>query len=89
VSYWLRELGGWALVLLGIYAFFLAYHFCLIRQIFEAWPITVFGIFLFRGGIHLLKVAIAARACGEVQQRLYPAADRLKPRPWQADKVLH
>jgi hypothetical protein len=31
----------------------------------ECGPLTVIGIFLFRGGIHLLKVAVAARVCSQ------------------------
>jgi hypothetical protein len=76
MSYWLRELAGWSLLFLGIYVFFLAYSLALQRALFELWPVTIFGIFIFRGGIHLLKVAIAARSISETQQHLYPASDR-------------
>jgi hypothetical protein len=78
MSYWLRELAGWALLLLGIYVFFLAYSLAVQRALVELWPVTIFGIFIFRGGIHLLKVAIAARSVYETQQHLYPAGDRQK-----------
>lgn len=73
MKYWIREIAGWLLVLLGLLIFDLAYEFCVRRQIFEAWPVTIIGIFVFRGGIHLLKVAVAARVCQQAQDRLYPA----------------
>jgi hypothetical protein len=76
MSYWLRELAGWALLLLGVYSFFLAYSLALSHHIVELWPIAIFGIFIFRGGIHFLKVAIAARSVKQVQERLYPLGDR-------------
>jgi hypothetical protein len=73
MRYWLRELMGWLLVGLGLVIFYEAYLFCRQRHWLEAWPITVMGIFVFRGGIHLLKVALAARVCQQAQDRLYPA----------------
>ena len=74
MSFWLRELGGWALILLSLAAFGLVILLCLDRRVVEPWPIALISIFVFRGGIHLLKVAIAARICQQAQDRLYPAA---------------
>jgi hypothetical protein len=74
MSYWLREIAGWLLVGLGLYAFWLVYQMAEAHMFITIWPFAIFGIFVFRGGVHLLKVAIAARICREAQQRLYPAA---------------
>lgn len=62
--FWIREIAGWALIALGLIAFGVCY-FTLIRngKVFAAGPTVLIGIFLFRGGIHLLKVAVAARIC--------------------------
>ena len=65
--FWTREIAGWLLVALGLAAFWKVYEMSLQYHIFELIPMTVIGIFLFRGGIHLLKVAVAARACREAQ----------------------
>jgi hypothetical protein len=72
MRFWTREVAGWLLVGLGLFVFYV----CFImltgtnHYILEAGPLTVIGIFLFRGGIHLLKVAVAARVCVHAQQRL-------------------
>jgi hypothetical protein len=65
------ELGGWLLVLIGLFFFYSVYALLVSREprIFEAGPIMVFGIVVFRGGIHLLKVAAAARACRDMQTK--------------------
>src|SRR5262249_25994283 len=39
-------------------------------RIIEAGPLTVIGIFIFRGGIHLLKIAAAARVCRGLSEQL-------------------
>lgn len=71
MSYWVREIAGWLLVLLGLAMFFAVYDFCWQGLIFRAGIMAVVGIFVFRGGIHLLKVAIAARVCMQTQEQVY------------------
>lgn len=73
MRFWFRELAGWALVLLGLVILFEVYSFCLNHFWVEASILTIAGVFIFRGGIHLLKVAVAARICLQAQERLYPA----------------
>jgi hypothetical protein len=66
MRYFWRELIGWALVALGVVIFlWAALLLTLYHGVFEAGPMTIAGIFVFRGGIHLLKVAVAARVCTE------------------------
>ena len=72
MRYWSREVLGWFLIGLGLFFFLLTYRYCQELHYFGAWPMAIIGIFVFRGGIHLLKVAIAARVCVEAQERLYP-----------------
>jgi hypothetical protein len=69
-SFLVREIAGWILVLLGLFLFFIAFVWIAADPpLFLRVPIpTVLGIFLFRGGIHLLKVAVAARVCLLAQQ---------------------
>jgi hypothetical protein len=65
MRFWVREFAGWALVLVGLY-FFVVCLALLINEpqsYLEAGPLTLIGIIVFRGGIHLLKVAMAARVC--------------------------
>jgi hypothetical protein len=70
---WVRELAGWLLVALGLYVF-LACASGLLNPsadfLLEAGPLTLIGFVIFRGGIHLLKVATAARVCMAAQTEL-------------------
>jgi hypothetical protein len=78
MRYWLRELAGWLIVGVGLLLIYLAYvmlEYYATPRILEAWPLVIAGIFVFRGGIHLLKVAVAARVCMQAQDRLYPAQE--------------
>jgi hypothetical protein len=72
MNYWTREIAGWLLVGLGLASFGVVLGLSLDYRIISAIPMTVVGVFLFRGGIHLLKVAVAARICQQAQDRLYP-----------------
>ena len=60
--YWSREIAGWALVGAGLWQFWNTYALLLNRRIFEAAPSGFIAFIIFRGGIHLLKVAVAAQA---------------------------
>ncbi len=74
MRYWIRELAGWLLVGLGLLVFYACYELLLGGRYAETGTLTVIGIFLFRGGIHLLKMAVAARVCLQAQERM--AKDR-------------
>ena len=65
MRFWIREIAGWTLILAGLY-FFLVVMSLLLNEpekYLEAGPLTIIGIIIYRGGIHLLKVAMAARVC--------------------------
>ena len=62
MSYWVREIAGWLLVLIGLFFFWQTYSLLLQKRVFSAGPLTVMGYVVFRGGVHLLKVAVAAQA---------------------------
>ena len=86
-AYWSREIAGWVLVLGGLYAFVVAYDLLLSKRIFEAAPMVFIGFIVFRGGIHILKVAVAAQAARTFPRRPSPrlAAFRGHPRD-QSDR---
>ena len=76
--YWAREVVGWVLVALGLALFYVVYLMCVDRgtgeaytPILEAAVLGIVGIVVFRGGVHLLKVSVAARICARADERLY------------------
>ena len=69
MRFWGRETAGWLLVGLGLVAFGICYLFLLAGRYVEAGIMVPIGIFIFRGGIHLLKVAVAARVCLETAEK--------------------
>lgn len=62
MSYWAREIAGWLLILAGLTAFYQSYDFLVRKRVIEAVPLAFVGFVIFRGGIHLLKVSVAAQA---------------------------
>jgi hypothetical protein len=70
MRFWIRELAGWLLVGLGLLVFYACYELLLGGRYAETGTLTIIGIFLFRGGIHLLKMAVAARVCLQAQERM-------------------
>jgi len=93
MRFWWREIAGWLLVGLGLYVFFIVASLLLDPRItyvpyLSTGPLILMGFIVFRGGIHLLKVAIAARACMHAQAELMrqakePARRPSRPAPWE------
>lgn len=79
MSYWVREVAGWLLVGMGLAIFYLSYDQLMRRRVFEAVPLAFMGFIVFRGGIHLLKVAVAAQAARNLGDSPNPAAKRARP----------
>jgi hypothetical protein len=83
MRFWVRELAGWLLVLLGLFVFYVCFAVLVLTEgpwLFEAIFLTVIGVVIFRSGIHLLKVAVAARVCLQAQARLREEEARGRPR---------
>lgn len=59
--FWIREIAGWLLVAAGVWLFWFTLAFLGSRQVVEGSVTALVGIVVFRGGIHLIKVATAAR----------------------------
>ncbi len=89
MNFWLREIVGWLLLLLSLLMIAGAYLMCERKMILEVWPWSLLTVFVFRGSIHLLKVAVAARVCQQAQDRLYPAADPAAPRRVPPPSLVH
>ena len=61
MAFWIRELLGWVLLLMGLTLMGAAILFVTSRRVVEGATLALMGIIVFRAGIHLLKVAVAAR----------------------------
>ena len=90
MRFWIRELMGWVLVLLGLFLFWCCLALLLNErpQYIQAGPLTLIAIIVFRGGIHLLKVAVAARVVLHAQRQvLRQEAPRPTGAPAPADVI--
>src|SRR5436305_5103232 len=76
MTFWVREVAGWVLVAVGS-LIFVAVLICLANgRLFESGPLSFVGFVVFRGGIHLLKVAVASRLCQQAAAQLQAAPSR-------------
>lgn len=57
----IRELAGWGLIVLALFFVWSAFEFLETQKVVEASVTVLAASFVFRGGIHLVKMAIAAR----------------------------
>lgn len=75
---WLRETAGWLLLGTGVAAFAVCYFALLLRAYsIEAAILAFIAFTVFRGGLHLLKVAMAAKAVRDLPPE--PAAPARTP----------
>ena len=69
----MREIAGWLLLVIGLFILYSCFVMLANERpprIIEAVPLTLIGVIVFRGGIQLLKVAVAARICLRAQEQL-------------------
>lgn len=72
LGFWIREIFGWVLVFAGLYTLYMSLALMLQMppRFVQASSAAVIGIIVFRGGIHLLKVAVAARIALRVRREV-------------------
>jgi hypothetical protein len=70
MRFWIREIMGWILVGVGLFLFYMCVVLFFNHLVIQVGPLFVIGIVVFRGGIHLLKVAVAARICLQAQETI-------------------
>jgi hypothetical protein len=77
-----RELAGWFLMGLGLFVFYECFVMLMnpvTPGLLQSAPLVVIGVILFRGGLHLLKVAVAARLSLRAQDVAATAARDRRP----------
>jgi hypothetical protein len=82
MRYWLHEVAGWLLLAVGLYLLYACYRWLLDPyHILEAAVLGVIGLVVFRGGLHLIKVAMAARVCLQAREKPTGASEQSAVRP--------
>lgn len=76
---WMRELAGWLLLGAGLGAFVLCYsQFLLNGRVVEGVIWGFAGLAIFRGGMALLRLAVASRAARDVKREMATMASPVK-----------
>lgn len=57
-----RELIGWSILLVGLNVFRICFRYLDQGYVVEGFVAAIVGVMLFRGGLQLIKVSVAARA---------------------------
>lgn len=71
MSAWLREIAGWVLLGIGLAMFAMCYTvFLLNGRVIQGFILAVPAVFVFRGGLQMLKVAMAARASRDIRKEI-------------------
>jgi len=81
MRFWTREIAGWLLVGLGLFVFYVCVSLLGSAKFIEGGSLTVIGVVLFRGGVHLIKVAVAAQVCLQAQDKVERPGPRRGARP--------
>jgi hypothetical protein len=70
--FWVREIAGWILLVVGLLMFYECFVLLLSTppRITVVVPLSFVGFVVFRGGIHLLKVSAAALICLRAQEQI-------------------
>ena len=89
MRYWFREVIGWGLIGVGLVLFYEVYELAFQKRPCELLVVALVGVLIFRGGIHLVKVALAARVCEQAEDRLYPAPAPPPPVPQTRPPAPH
>lgn len=81
--FWVREVVGWILVGVGLFVFYVVFVLLVhpVPRVIQSGPLAFVGFIIFRGGIHLLKVAVAARICLHAHKQAETAAARVTSVP--------
>jgi len=87
MRFWIREIMGWILVGLGLFLFYMCVVLFFNHLVLQVGPLFVIGIVVFRGGIHLLKVAVAARICLQAQETM-SSGHSVPPKPAIKSRTL-
>lgn len=64
--FWLREIAGWALVVMALYLMYVALVFLMDLQsprVVEAGVVVIAGLGVLKAGVLLVRISTAARIC--------------------------